>query len=69
MLSQSQFPEMKHSFHVHFADGDDFTKTFTTAVTVSAKSPRDAKLLATQMAMTPMPGKPEHMQFLGIKEV
>lgn len=54
-------------FHVQvdFADGNDFSHVQSSHVAVLAKSALDAKLLASQMAMIPQPGKPDHIQLLG----
>lgn len=58
---------MMFQFQITVADGDDFTNTFTSSVIVDADSALDAQLLATQMVTIPMPGKPNHMQVVGIQ--
>lgn len=56
------------TFTITFADGDDFTKTFTSTVSVIGTS-FDARLVAEQMVYTPMPGKPDHIQIIKTQEV
>jgi hypothetical protein len=55
-----------HAFTITVADGDAFEHTFTSTVVVVAATALDAQLLATQLVLTPMPGKPEHMQILEV---
>jgi hypothetical protein len=57
-----------HRFRVHYADGDDFARTFSSDVEVEGDSVRDAQLAATQLAYTPQPGKPEHLQILNVEQ-
>lgn len=49
---------------VDFADGDNFDTVFTSAVEVLADTALDARLLAEQLALTPQPGKPDHLQII-----
>jgi hypothetical protein len=53
---------------VTFADGDDFSAPHQfSQVCVIADSPIKARLAAEQMVMTPMLGKPAHIQIVGAK--
>lgn len=51
---------------VEYADGDDFAAPrLTSHVEVEADCYLHAKLAAEQMVLTPMPGKPGHIQITG----
>lgn len=47
---------------VQYAHGDDFTRQQMSEVEVEARNRGEARLVGEQMAMTPHPGKPEHLQ-------
>ena len=48
---------------VEYADGDNWAgRRFTSEVEVEAENALQARLLGEQMAYTPQPGKPGHIQ-------
>lgn len=56
----------KFRVQVQYADGDNWTAPYQwSEFEVEADSKLDAKLLAEQMAYTPQPGKPSHIQITG----
>lgn len=57
------------TFVISYADGDDFSRRFTSTVHVDAASALDARLCAEQMIYTPMVGKPDHIQIVGVTRV
>ena len=52
----------KYRVNVEYAHGDDFSQRFMSDVEVDAPNETKARLYGEQMAYTPHPGKPDHMQ-------